>query len=273
MTEIIQGEALTHLDLFSGIGGFTIAAQWAGLRTIAFAEIEPFCCAVLKKHWPDIPNLGDVHGITKESIREPVFLVTAGVPCQPASCAGKRRGKADDRWLWPELFRVVADVRPHWCLCENPLGIRTMGLDDLLAELEAMDYEVAPPMVIPACAVNAPHRRDRVWIVAHARREHGREGWPESESDKPRTDIQPERCSKDVADSTSPRLDPQSEHEEGSATGYFNLFAEFPTQPPLCGRDDGVPGRVHALRALGNAIVPQVAYEIIRAIIQAEETE
>lgn len=161
-------EGLTHIDLFSGIGGFALAARWAGIETVQFVEIDKFCQKVLAKNFKDVPIHDDIKTF-KYSGASP-FILTGGVPCQPASCAGKRKGKEDDRWLWPEAFRIVSEVKPEWCLFENVAGLLSLegGLvfDNLLAELEGQGYEVWP-VIIPACAVNAPHRRDRVWIVAH----------------------------------------------------------------------------------------------------------
>jgi DNA (cytosine-5)-methyltransferase 1 len=153
----------THLDLFSGIGGFALSAQAAGYQTIGFSEIEPYACKVLKRHWPDVPNFGDIRNV--RNVR--ADLVTGGFPCQPFSVAGKRGGSKDDRHLWPEMCRVIAETRPVWVLGENVPGIINMELDSVLSDLENLGY-TAWPLVIPACAVDARHRRDRVWIVAHS---------------------------------------------------------------------------------------------------------
>ena len=189
----------THLDLCSGIGGFSLAAAWCSYDTIGFCEIDGFCQRVLAKHWPGVPIHDDVRTLTGDVVRgwlrttervaldangqaEPgvpeyggarprqlvqLDLLTAGYPCQPFSHAGKRLGQADDRHLWPEVARLVADLRPRWCLLENVAGHVSMGLDDVLADLEAFGYAWGAA-VIPAAAVNAPHRRDRIWVVAHA---------------------------------------------------------------------------------------------------------
>jgi len=155
-----------HIDLFSGIGGFALAARWAGYQTEVFCEQDAFCQRVLKKHWPDVPVVGDIFEFDGSAYRG-ADLLTGGFPCQPYSCAGKRGGDSDDRALWPEMRRVISEARPRWIVAENVTGIISMALDGVLSDLEGEGYEVQT-VIVPACAVNAPHRRDRVWIVAHA---------------------------------------------------------------------------------------------------------
>lgn len=168
----------THLDLFSGIGGFALAAQWAGCRTVAFCERDKFCQAVLKKHWPEVPCHEDICKLDGTQYRG-VDLLTGGFPCQPFSCAGKRRGKEDDRYLWPEMLRVITEAGPDWVLGENVTGIINLELDGCISDLESAGYAVQA-FVIPVCAVDARHRRDRVWILAHAKR-YGCRPWSTSE--------------------------------------------------------------------------------------------
>jgi DNA (cytosine-5)-methyltransferase 1 len=156
------------LDLFSGIGGFSLAASWTGgIETVAFCEIEPYCQKVLHKHWPDVPIYPDIKQLRGEDIGS-VDIVCGGFPCQPFSCAGKQRGKEDDRYLWPEMFRVIQETKPTWVVGENVAGLIELGLEDCFFNLEAEGYEVQA-LIIPACAIGAPHRRDRVWILAHSR--------------------------------------------------------------------------------------------------------
>ncbi|MBX6424169.1 DNA (cytosine-5-)-methyltransferase (plasmid) [Thermosulfurimonas sp. F29] len=160
---------MRHLDLFSGIGGFALAARWVwgkAHRVLAFVEIDPFCQEVLRKHFPGVPIHDDIRTFKATHLVGRVDLLTGGWPCQPFSHAGKRRGKADDRYLWPEMRRIIEECRPRWVVGENVAGIINLALDDVLSDLEALGYE-AWPIVVPACAVNAPHRRDRVWIVAY----------------------------------------------------------------------------------------------------------
>jgi DNA (cytosine-5)-methyltransferase 1 len=160
----MRNEKPTHLDLFSGIGGFALAAGWAGFETVGFCDNEPYAQAVLKKHWPDVPIHGDIKALDGTAYRG-VTLLTGGFPCQPFSNAGKRRGKDDDRYLWPQMLRVIQEARPAWIVGENVVGIIGLALDQVCSDLEACGYEVEP-IIIPACGVDAPHRRNRVWVVA-----------------------------------------------------------------------------------------------------------
>ncbi len=170
---------LRVLDLFSGIGGFSLGLEMTGgFETVAFCEIEPFAQKVLRKHWPDVPIYDDVRSLDAARFGT-VDCVTGGYPCQPFSLAGKRGGEKDDRHLWPEMHRLVASIRPRWVVAENVVGHIGMGLDQVLSDLEGEGY-TCWPVVIPACAVDAPHRRDRVWIIAHT--EQGSSG---RRADKP----------------------------------------------------------------------------------------
>jgi len=158
---------LRVLDLFSGIGGFSLGLErTGGFETVAFCEYDDFPRRVLAKHWPDTPCFPDVRTLKGSDIDGPVDVICGGYPCQPFSTAGKRQGAADDRHLWPEFMRLVAELRPSWVIGENVAGHISMGLDDVLADLEAEGY-ACRTFVIPACAVGASHRRDRVWTVAY----------------------------------------------------------------------------------------------------------
>ena len=165
-------QKLTHLSLFSGIGGLDLAAEMAGFRTVGQCEWADYPTKVLEKHWPDVPRWRDIRTLTGSSFyektgRRTVDVISGGFPCQPFSVAGKRKGKEDDRYLWPEMFRVISELRPSWVVGENVAGIVNMALDQAYADLENAGYTVQA-FIIPACAVNAPHRRDRCAIVAHA---------------------------------------------------------------------------------------------------------
>ncbi len=164
--------ALTHLSLFSGIGGLDMAAEWAGMETIGQCEWAEYPARVLEKHWPDIPRWKDIRTLTKESFyertgRRTVDVISGGFPCQPFSVAGKQRGKEDDRYLWPEMVRVIKELRPTWVVGENVAGIVRMALPDILSELEGCGYRTRT-FLIPACAVGARHRRYRVAIVGYS---------------------------------------------------------------------------------------------------------
>ena len=161
---------LKHVDLCSGIGGFALGFEWAGLsRPVMFCDIEPWSRKVLAKHWPDVPIEEDVKVLANEPEKIPAggrdTILTAGYPCQPFSQAGKRRGTEDDRHIWPYIREIVAHKRPSWCVFENVYGHVSMGLDEVLSDLEADGYATRP-FIVPACGVDAPHRRDRVWIIA-----------------------------------------------------------------------------------------------------------
>lgn len=162
---------MTHLSLFSGIGGLDLAAEWAGFQTVGQCEWADYPTKVLERHWPEVPRWRDIRTLTKESFYEKtglrtVDIISGGFPCQPFSVAGKRRGKEDDRYFWPEMLRVIRELWPTWVIGENVPGIINLALDQVLADLEAEGYEVQC-FLIPACGVDAPHKRYRVIIVAH----------------------------------------------------------------------------------------------------------
>lgn len=160
---------ITHLDLFTGIGGFHLAAGLAGFETIGFSEVEPYCCQLLWEKWPEIKNYGDVRIARNfEPLRGRVDVLSAGVPCQPASLAGKRKGSSDARWLWPATLDVVGSVNPTWCIFENPPGILSLReFETVLLRLETLGYQVRM-FSVPANAVGADHLRYRVFIVANS---------------------------------------------------------------------------------------------------------
>jgi len=393
---------MVHLDLFSGIGGFALACQWAGIETILFVEIDKYCQEVLRKHWPNVPivedirdvekikqiientigsngrgknrNLADKRRIASEAGRKgipenaerqtgiaiadnqptdsngqaeanrtqsPAILVTAGFPCQPFSVAGKRQGEKDDRYLWPETLAVIEAIKPQWVLLENVTGIKSVYQSDMLSELEGREYlteEEATAnlngilereatntlwlvleglrgagyevevLVIPACAVNAWHRRDRIWIIAW--NTESNRGYQERGFQEGQTTITRGICA-DVPHSTSRESREQTEQEGGQGSGRGSqevsiakprLLRQEKCQQPATGIEQcdwravepelgglvnglpywvdgyfdiepdiprvakGIKNRNERVKCLGNAIVPQVAYEIIRVI-------
>ena len=361
-----------HIDLFSGIGGFSLAADnvWGkGNIKHIFCDNDPFCQQVLKKHWPETKIYGDIRTLTYANIwasrprnesesvektyaesgsKNTAYLLTGGFPCQPFSQAGRRKGTEDDRYLWPEMFRVIREFRPEWVVAENVAGLVTWNeglvLEQVCADLEGEGYEVQP-FIIPAVAVNAPHRRDRVWIIAHGNDTGS--GAPTSGIIKDRTQNSQERkhtqrgtsgrsttypigaragsksgaianergrTSEDrresirqahgtvgasrIASANSDAPDTEEQGLEGRSGGrkgelvsdtrynrgtsekWNENWLEVATR--LCRVDDGVRNWVDGrgkirnsrnprLKALGNAIVPQVAAEIMRAIKSVDD--
>ena len=266
------------LDLFSGIGGFSLGAEYNNIETIGFVEKDAFCQKVLRKHWPNTPIIGNIRDVTKDTFKS-VDIVSGGFPCQPFSVAGKRRGTDDDRYLWDETIRVVSLYKPRWFVGENVEGIvniqngvvfETVGTD-----LESEGYEVQA-FNIPAAGVGAPHRRERIWIVANSRRtlRQGSSIREKNEDETRKEDAdQHQRSSSspepNVANASAGRR--ASQKTEVSTRGNGIEHQSWWQSEPDVGRvANGVPGRVHRLKGLGNSIVPKIAEEIGRAIMKAE---
>jgi DNA (cytosine-5)-methyltransferase 1 len=322
---------MKHIGLFEGIGGFSLAARWAGWETVAWCEWNEFGQRVLRHHFPEAKGYGDITQTNFTQYADTIDIVTGGFPCQPYSLAGKRKGKDDNRHLWPEMLRAIREIRPRWVVGENVLGLVNWNgglvFHEVQTDLEAAGYEVWP-YVLPACAVNAPHRRDRVWFVAysenfnaarggktkHSKRqgntEIGRELWDKSFSNGEVTNATNTNCNglnqrnnndeeqpgkggfnalNDFneatmhTNSTSKPGEHIGQTREGKFNGPdsgdgFDNFQNFPTQSPVCGGDDGLPTRLdgitfpkwrnESIKAYGNAIVPQVAYELFKVINQ-----
>jgi site-specific DNA-cytosine methylase len=168
------GFSYNVLDLFSGIGGFSLGLERAGMRTTAFCEIEPFCRKVLARHWPGVPIHDDIRTLDATQYVGSVDVVCGGYPCQPFSAAGKQQGEEDPRHLWPEMHRIIRQARPRWVIAENVRGHVSLGFDAVATQLEDDGFTVWP-FIVPASAVGAPHRRDRLWILAHNQSIGGRE--------------------------------------------------------------------------------------------------
>ena len=238
---------MRFLDLFAGIGGFSLGLSRAGLIPAGQVEIDIFCRRILDEHWPKVPKWGDIKTINPEELPA-VDLVCGGYPCQPFSNIGYREGKKDDRHLWPYAFEIVKALRPAWCLFENVAGHVSLGLDTVLADLVGADYS-ARALMVPACAVGAPHRRDRVWILAHTAgpfgRRHGHQNEPEQDRQKAR---------------------PAS---VCSAHAGWSAGRDYPPASRICRVSDGLPKVVDRDKALGNAVVPQVVEVFGRAILAA----
>ena len=245
---------LTHLSLFSGIGGLDLAAEWAGFRTVGQCEWADYPRAVLEKHWPGVPRWRDIRTLTGESFyeqtgRRTVTVVSGGFPCQPFSTAGKRRGKDDDRYLWPEMLRVISEIRPAWVVGENVAGIVSMALDTVLSDLESLGY-ACQAFVIPACAVDAPHRRDRVAIVANN---------PGVRILGLRS-IRNKVCKSPIDETLSDR----------NVDYKISDKARWDREPDVGRVVHGVSNRVDRLKCLGNAVVPQQFYPVFQAIADLE---
>jgi DNA (cytosine-5)-methyltransferase 1 len=390
----------THLGLFEGIGGFSLAARWMGWKTLAWCEWNEFGQKVLKHHFPEAEGFGDITKTDFTKYANKIDILTGGFPCQPYSLAGKRKGKEDERHLWPEMLRAIREVQPRYVVGENVSGLINWNgglvFNEVQADLEAEGYEVQP-FVLPACAVNAPHRRDRIWFVAHAKSARTRkdigglrgfgngcsnglqneplatdtnttrcEDRPKQHRREPTPDGEGQRCTcgycigidGDVADTKSEgtweqssknrrgedrRFDNNGEtwdaadtdrnderllcrqqskqplethalnsniSRQGDASDTRNKglqgnkrykqdegknfaggegaprttsqfyrrtdFEQFPTQSPICTRNDGLSARLdnitfskwrnESIKAAGNAIVPQVAYQIFKSL-------
>ena len=244
------------LDLFSGIGGFSLAAEWAGFETTAFCEIDESCQKVLKKHWPDVPihsNIKELNGADYAGID----IITGGYPCQPFSVAGNQKAQSDDRHLWPEMFRVIAQAKPTWSICENVLGHVRLGLDKVLNDLESIGY-ACQPFIIPALAKGANHNRERVFIVAYAASNGLNESAPtgsDGATNEYSAQGQEENSNNERRGGLRFGVD-----WRGCAIGRWGI------KPPALRVDDELPDRMDRNKSLGNAIDPMVAYELLRAI-------
>jgi len=269
---------MRHIDLFSGIGGFSYAADkvWDNMEHI-FVENDPFCQLILKKHWPNSQVFGDIRTFTNpqsnnaygdtrelsskneqqtekrqeewfaELSSSDCFLLTGGFPCQPFSSAGRKRGTADDRYLWPEMLRVIKEFQPTWVIGENVAGIVNMVLEQVCLDLEAEGYEVWP-LIIPAVAINAPHRRDRVWIVAYRKSRKSREQTQQkgrqdtSRRDSDAQDSVSQRSSRGL-ESSGQVLGRKSTKAKNAGPSWEENWVEVATE--LCGVFNGVSSRLY----------------------------
>jgi DNA (cytosine-5)-methyltransferase 1 len=333
---------MKHMGLFEGIGGFSLAARWMGWETLAWCEWNEFGQKVLRHHFPEAEGFGDITKTDFKKYANRIDVITGGFPCQPYSNAGKRKGKADERHLWPEMLRAIREVQPSYVVGENVRGLTNWNgglvFDEVQADLEAEGYEVLP-FLLPACAVNAPHRRDRIWFVAkntnkdatdansirleqceNRRKVERGQGKMVEKRSKSSNATETNGTIQDATNTNSNGLHKcNSDNEVNAGEGRINALNDFdkvtmhtdfkrlqggeefgsvreigengnqqpsryipptwenfPTKPPLCGRDDGLPReldnitfskwRTESIKAYGNAIVPQIAYEIFKAI-------
>lgn len=260
---------ITVGSLFSGIGGFDLGLEWAGMSVAWQVEIDPFCKRVLAKHWPSVERHSDVKECGAHNLQA-VDLICGGFPCQPHSVAGKRRGAADDRDLWPEYRRIVSELRPRWVLAENVPGIRTTILDQVLSDLEDLDYAVGA-LVIPACAFDLPHRRERIFIVGYTERSGcNRVARRRAGKKPPNGYLECDTYAAIACQSGLSQRSGQTGQRTHAATPR-NPWRQ--TQPAVCGRNDVVPRRVDRLRSLGNAVAPVVVEFIGRYIVEVDAME
>jgi DNA (cytosine-5)-methyltransferase 1 len=279
---------MIHGSLFSGIGGFDLAAEWMGWSNLFNCEWEDFPRQVLKHHFPNAIQHGDIKELDATAYAGRVDILTGGFPCQPYSLAGKRKGKEDERHLWPEMLRVIRECTPRYVVGENVRGLigwnGGLVFEEVCADLEAEGYSVQP-FLLPACGVGAPHRRDRIWFVAHAndmRRCQGHRKVQGSDGEVRQQNVHPEPSDSSAwpASDTDDGIRPQDAVRSRRQELAMLSWSEFPTVAPVCGGDDGLPKeldgitfskwRRESIKAYGNAIVPQVALQIFKAIEQYE---
>lgn len=282
---------MRHGSLFSGIGGFDLAAEWMGWENVFHCEWNDFGQKVLKYYWPNAESFTDITKTDFKKYEGTIDLISGGFPCQPYSTAGKRLGKEDDRHLWPEMLRAIREVKPSWVVGENVRGLINWNgglvFHEVQVDLEAAGYEVQP-FLLPACGVNAPHRRDRIWFVAYSNNKgrSTRFGQVQKKDGKiSQWDNNAKFSYSNVTNTKSIRQEYALENGELEGrrfrfTNKRNVWDSFPSVSPLCSGDDGISNRLdsitfpkwrnESIKAGGNAIVPQVVYQIFKAIEQYE---
>ena len=315
---------MNHASLFSGIGGFDLAAKEVGWNNVFQCEIDPFCQSVLKYYFPKTVLYEDIKRTDFTSWKGKIDVLTGGFPCQPFSVAGQRKGADDDRYLWPEMLRVIRETRPLWVIGENVAGITNMVqpgsetdvetksdqdeenyketileqeyiINTICDDLEREGYSVQP-IIVPACGVGAPHRRDRVWFITHSNGSRGlqfgerrdiRDKEQYDQDKEPERHEQPSRFGGSgeayvISDSDNERLSTIGITDRVSSA---ERWKDFPTQPPVCRGNDGLPFNVdnltipygkwikESIKTYGNAIVPQIAMKIFEIINKIEGYE
>ena len=296
---------MKHGSLFSGIGGFDLAAQWMGWENVFHVERNPFCQKVLNYHFPQAKSYEDIKEFDGTIWRGNVDIISGGFPCLPYSTAGKRLGKDDERHLWPEMLRIIREAAPRFVVGENVRGLVSwdggMVFEEVCLDLEIEGYEVWTG-ILPAASVGAPHRRDRIFFVAfHApntellRLEHGKKSGDARVGQETARECFAGHASSEGQDGNPPHTDSQvfqggngegapgrsaNQSERTQSLGKSGCWEIFPTQSPICGGDDGLPRqldgitfskwRKESIMAYGNAVVPQVAYEIFQSLTRID---
>ena len=279
---------MTHGSLFSGIGGFDLAAEWMGWENKFHCEWNPFGQKVLKYYWPEAESFHDITKTDFSKYANTIDILTGGFPCQPYSLAGKRKGKDDDRHLWPEMLRAIREIKPRWVVGENVLGLVNWNgglvFHEVQSDLETQGYEVWP-YVLPAASVNAPHKRDRIWIVAYSK---SKRSWEQSQENRRKQDGRFDHIGQiwSFTNTNNKRLEGcenrritkigRQESNKQFAGCFCTTWQNFPTVSPLCSGNDGFSDRLdgitfskwrnESIKAGGNAIVPQVVYQIFKTI-------
>ena len=276
---------MKHGSLFSGIGGFDLAAEWMGWENVFHCEWNPFGQKVLKYHFPNSISYNDITKTDFSIHRGNIDIVTGGFPCQPYSTAGLRKGKADERHLFPEMLRAIKEIQPTWVIGENVRGLVSweggLVFHEVCNDLEREGYEVQP-FLIPAASVNAPHKRERIWFVAYsdgARREKLNTSAITNQQDI----ISGYALHANGSSKQGEYIGQEGERKfnRPNSGDEFNNFQNFPTKSPICLGDDGLSDKLdsitfskwrnESIKAGGNAIVPQVAYQIFKTIEKFEK--
>ena len=276
---------MTHLSLFSGIGGLDLAAEWAGFTTVGQCEFADYPTKVLEKHWPDVPRWRDIRTLTKESFYErtgqrTVDVISGGFPCQPFSVAGKQKGKNDDRYLWPEMLRVIRELRPHCVVGENVPGIIKIAAGQVVKDLERAGYHVVV-FHYEAAAVGAWHRRSRVFFVGledmadtdgeglQGGEQHGASAASEDTRERPSRPPVGERR-ETIRNTLCGGRDRIARRRQRQELADGRCWA---AEPDVGRVAHGIPARVDRLKCLGNAVVPQQAYPIFKALAEELQME
>ncbi len=292
---------MKHGSLFSGIGGFDLAAEWMGWENVFHCEWNPFGQRVLKYYWPHAESFDDITKTDFTKYNGTIDIISGGFPCQPYSSAGKRLGKEDERHLWPHMLRAIEEIAPRFVVGENVRGLTNwnggMVFDEVCSDLENLGYSVAP-YLIPASAVNAPHKRERIWFIAYRERirlEHRQEARNIQQNERtPQTkgcefakSIETNGGDGNVANTTGKRLEGNGRQTNGFAKPCsFEIqngkWHTFPTESPICSRNDGFSNKLdgitfskwrkESIMAYGNAVCPPLVFEIFKAIEKFDQT-